>query len=584
MGKRKDTRPDRDDRVDFIYVGSEFPTEQELRRQERQHSRMDQPVDAFKGGFTAGYFGTVGSKEGWEPSVEFVSSRGSRAKRQEMRIEDYMDAEDIADRRAAQQLTVTKEYASGGVREYPAGVREGVEGSVAGAVAERLSAELGAMQGRVNRVGDRVMAAMGWKPGQGIGPLQRNVGWDDSKPRLLPPHPVRLVSPESKIDCHGVGYGVDLSSFPAESKDVPSEPSLPMLGTLFERKAVQAGTAKKKKKKKVDKLRLSFGTFDDGEDEDSDSGLGGTQLQRLAAEKPSARVAASRGLGAGLPTRIRVDVCQDGRPALAGFTVALRIEPEAKYTNSVEVPDSYTGVRGAARSRWDAVPAAGGESQLCGRPDTAGRLVTAEDRMRLGVLEEPVKPVLPRVGVDAQTAREALSGFMPFEDDGEKQRLYREFLNAAVCGAGRPTSVTEGMGVEFARMACVFRPNATMLARFAAATNPATQPSGADSKELGGADMVGLKVVRRVMRDWAPSRILCKRMGVVPPATTAAESKQPQPRHVHGRRVCAEDFIRWDSGKDGEPLVLATIVEDKPMGEDPGRSDMALFRSIFGDD
>jgi hypothetical protein len=49
---------------------------------------------AFTGGFSAGYFNTVGSKEGWAPST-FVSSRAQRANRQQ-RPEDFMDDEDYS--------------------------------------------------------------------------------------------------------------------------------------------------------------------------------------------------------------------------------------------------------------------------------------------------------------------------------------------------------------------------------------------------------------------------------------------------------------------------------------------------------
>ncbi|KAJ1915931.1 hypothetical protein H4219_004065 [Mycoemilia scoparia] len=58
---------------------------------------------AFKGGFSAGYFNTVGSKEGWAPS-QFVSSRSNRAqKAKELRPEDFMDAEDFEESRDIQE-------------------------------------------------------------------------------------------------------------------------------------------------------------------------------------------------------------------------------------------------------------------------------------------------------------------------------------------------------------------------------------------------------------------------------------------------------------------------------------------------
>ncbi len=48
---------------------------------------------AFTGGFSAGYFNTVGSKEGWTPT-QFVSSRSNRQK-VSYRPEDFMDEEDL---------------------------------------------------------------------------------------------------------------------------------------------------------------------------------------------------------------------------------------------------------------------------------------------------------------------------------------------------------------------------------------------------------------------------------------------------------------------------------------------------------
>ncbi|KAJ1977927.1 hypothetical protein H4R34_003401 [Dimargaris verticillata] len=65
---------------------------------------------AFTGGFSAGYFNTVGSKEGWTPQP-FKSSRKAKAAsmaadtapgsstRRSQRVEDFMDEEDLEDRR-----------------------------------------------------------------------------------------------------------------------------------------------------------------------------------------------------------------------------------------------------------------------------------------------------------------------------------------------------------------------------------------------------------------------------------------------------------------------------------------------------
>ena len=58
---------------------------------------------AFTGGFSAGYFNTVGSKEGWTPAT-FVSSRSDRAKARAARPEDFMDEEDLAEMQEGRKL------------------------------------------------------------------------------------------------------------------------------------------------------------------------------------------------------------------------------------------------------------------------------------------------------------------------------------------------------------------------------------------------------------------------------------------------------------------------------------------------
>ena len=66
---------------------------------------------AFTGGFSAGYFNTVGSAEGWTPAA-FVSSRGARAAAaKQARPEDFMDDEDLAERKESRMLVDETEEA-----------------------------------------------------------------------------------------------------------------------------------------------------------------------------------------------------------------------------------------------------------------------------------------------------------------------------------------------------------------------------------------------------------------------------------------------------------------------------------------
>jgi G patch domain-containing protein 1 len=68
---------------------------------------------AFTGGFSAGFFNTVDTPQGWYPS-QFKSSRSARqegaaaATRQQQRPEDFMDAEDLGDFGFASQGLRTK--------------------------------------------------------------------------------------------------------------------------------------------------------------------------------------------------------------------------------------------------------------------------------------------------------------------------------------------------------------------------------------------------------------------------------------------------------------------------------------------
>lgn len=51
---------------------------------------------AFTGGFSAGYFNSVGTRDGWRPQ-QFKSSRSSKAGGVSQRPEDFMDEEDTGE-------------------------------------------------------------------------------------------------------------------------------------------------------------------------------------------------------------------------------------------------------------------------------------------------------------------------------------------------------------------------------------------------------------------------------------------------------------------------------------------------------
>lgn len=118
----------KDDEEDFCFWGT--PVEQEVETRAGQHRKevkdaaatralplhKQEVTDeqgrrrfhgAFTGGYSAGYFNTVGSKEGWQPS-EFRSSRESRAAVQQS-VEQFLDEDELEDLRKT-NLQTTHEY------------------------------------------------------------------------------------------------------------------------------------------------------------------------------------------------------------------------------------------------------------------------------------------------------------------------------------------------------------------------------------------------------------------------------------------------------------------------------------------
>ncbi|XP_016976920.2 G patch domain-containing protein 1 homolog [Drosophila rhopaloa] len=130
---------------------------------------------AFTGGFSAGFWNTVGSLEGWTPQT-FKSSRAEKATpRAQLKPEDFMDNEDLGEFGIAPQGIRTRdEFAKEDEQEQRSGQRRrklmqpelGV-GPIPGVpVLEQL------LRPVRDKVAVRILKSMGWKPGQGVGPRQ----------------------------------------------------------------------------------------------------------------------------------------------------------------------------------------------------------------------------------------------------------------------------------------------------------------------------------------------------------------------------------------------------------------------------
>ncbi|EIW75240.1 hypothetical protein CONPUDRAFT_147355 [Coniophora puteana RWD-64-598 SS2] len=177
---------------------------------------------AFTGGFSAGYFNSVGSKEGWAPST-FVSSRSDRAKGHQARPEDFMDEEDLADIRADQKLVDEHDE-----MDLAAGTQAELSRRAADAANDKdaitLALENALFPAPQDSAGARILKKMGWRPGHGIGPRltwrQREFlsgrdpdapGADadveeEAKKHLYPRRDTPIIALGRKENSHGLGY------------------------------------------------------------------------------------------------------------------------------------------------------------------------------------------------------------------------------------------------------------------------------------------------------------------------------------------------------------------------------------------
>ncbi|KAG8562764.1 hypothetical protein GDO81_015802 [Engystomops pustulosus] len=175
---------DSDGEEDFVSYGKTLEQYEEGEKPKKPTPLQDQTVKdekgrykrfhgAFTGGFSAGYFNTVGSKEGWTPST-FVSSRNERSERQGSRPEDFMDDEDLGEFGIApKDIVTTDDFASKTKDQIREKARElaSVTAPIPGAtILEDLIAPA-----KIT-MGVQLLRQMGWKEGQGVGPrLKRKV-------------------------------------------------------------------------------------------------------------------------------------------------------------------------------------------------------------------------------------------------------------------------------------------------------------------------------------------------------------------------------------------------------------------------
>ncbi|KAM0201165.1 hypothetical protein ACHAPI_002037 [Fusarium lateritium] len=579
--------------------GSFVPVWKQEVRDDRGRKRLH---GAFTGGWSAGYFNTVGSKEGWTPST-FVSSRNNRHKPEnaqtQQRAEDYMDEEDLADAAEAQKVQTAQAFAGLGSSNQDAN---------AGGL-------MGLLRAEGETMGLKLLRRMGWKDGQGIGPKIRrgarlelgDKNAEATETHLFAPDNAMMIQFVRKNDRKGLGHDGEakLTSLnpitaAADEDDDDGDDDAHDGGARS-----TSLISSQKSKTKPGRGGIGVGILNDnGSDEEDPYEMGpkirynrivGGDKKKKKTKKASAAVnpalknapvfvsrtaRAGNGLGR----------CYDGRLPLDGFVLAKITEdlsdllleykpppvPEgwvsSKIASGQAADSDYKSTADAAKaSTHDAKSRAAllGEKILPGKSvfdyitsSARDRLATASGNRSLpqGLGEVPegysmseeerqqaVWDAAPTL--DRETAVAAISrgSTGPYADNEEKKARYRTYLEHFATGNQPLPSKPKGMTYddfarelsEFHNCARIFKPmTGFMASRFTTAKTSSTVsandsetdlmskpgPKVADpAEEAAKVGMYGN--MTRAVADFYPTRLLCKRFNVRPPAHSQPEAE-----------------------------------------------------------
>ncbi|KAM5350497.1 hypothetical protein ACJ41O_007002 [Fusarium nematophilum] len=512
--------------------GSFVPVWKQEVRDERGRKRLH---GAFTGGWSAGYFNTVGSKEGWTPST-FVSSRSNRRKddsaQAQHRPEDYMDEEDLADAAEAQKIQTSQAFAGLGSSDQ--------EASGGGL--------MGLLRADGDTMGLKLLRRMGWKDGQGIGPkVRRSARLDLSgksaeagETHLFAPDNSRMIQFVRKTDRKGLGHDGEvklkgLSNITAAADEDDEDDDERQSDGLRSTSLLPT----RREKPKPGRGGIGVGILNDnGSDEEDpyeigpkiryNRVVGGDKKKKktkkaAAAVNPAlknAPVFVSRTVRAGNS----LGRCHDGRLPLDGFVLAKITEDLADLLLEYApppVPESWVSSKAssdrAASSNYmstaDAAKAsthdAKSRAALLGEKSLPGKSVfdfissSARDRLAAGSGKKNLPPGLGEVPegfamseeerqqalwdetpkLDRETAIAAISrgSSGPYADDEAKKARYRTYLEHFATGSQPLPYKPKGMAPddfarelsEFYNCARIFKPmTGFMASRFTTAKRP----------------------------------------------------------------------------------------------------------------
>ncbi|KAF9038570.1 hypothetical protein BJ165DRAFT_1531650 [Panaeolus papilionaceus] len=441
---------------------------------------------AFTGGFSAGYFNTVGSKEGWAPST-FVSSRTDRAKAKAARPEDFMDEEDLQDIRDTQKIVDTTEQMDFTGSSTAARHIQGVSNEIKDPLTSALESTL--LPTAKESVGAKILMKMGWRIGHGIGKrlslkkrkeqdqaaINPHTGMklvgqsldiadddEEANKHTYPPRDTPVLVVKRKDNFHGLGYVPELS---------------------LDERLNNTGAAGEASGSKGPKIAGGFGlgALNDADEDDLDV-YDGEQASRnrhaydhIAGDDDEimiGRQADARKRKQEPVVPIKQYFFSDGRPVISGFVVAdaplieeikfpipdipagWKPDPKRVWEKENAPPPPPPRPKGMPHAEWKKSQLSAtqrgdllGEARLPPAQRSVFDFMSAKDKERIqrisasiaggkdpnqefkaggGSMPPPPAPSMTKL--EPHVAHAALKGFQPFTADPVKQARYTAYL------------------------------------------------------------------------------------------------------------------------------------------------------------
>lgn len=557
------------DRNNYLPLHLQEPRDEQGRR--RFHG-------AFTGGFSAGYFNTVGSKEGWKPA-DYVSSRTMR-QTVTHGPENYMDVEDLEDYRKVVDVNSENEGVKSKLLEQQCEKDIQAENESEFPAAQILGS---IVVGVIRQPGDSLSAK-----------LLKAYGLDGRGKDS------RILENDANLrDNHGrQGLGYDL-------------------GTLYD-----LGIARKSNKPrnfegndpKTKRFKaLSFSLFDEDDIIYNSSSAGA--YDRYIYNKGDEMSEAFE-----TPDRQKIHTQEKSQAGvISGFVFSHAIQNLKPPHPKVKIPDDYKpqvilslSLKGTEIKRHDK----GSTLQQDGIFDDIGRSVfsylSAESQKKLAeYLDSSIKSrdirkqisdkvlgskklIAPEASINQDVARDALKGYIPFEDEPQKRDRYFKFLimhskqehvNLQYPGTMSAQDISHEI-TEFTKAAIMFRKsNSSVASRFTSAKNPQVlgtpepetisnlrKAPSTESTQAAQAGVYG--TLTRTTKPFYPDKLLSKRFNLHP-------IKPPKDNESSTRmRV---DPPAWEKPTTGPPSPHSEHKLEYSLVKEVEKPSIDIFKAIFND-